>query len=231
MSTAPALHYDRLVEAAGHLGESHQWMIGKVPPGSRVLDVGCAGGYVARVLRDQKECVVDGIEMDPESAEHARASCRSVQVGSLDDSSFLDSLQGSYDRVLCGDILEHLRDPAEVLRTVLSLLAPNGRLLVSIPNVAHWRLRLSLLRGAFDYDDSGLMDRTHLRFYTYPGVARLVQEAGYRIVDQDLTIRTVAPEGARHRYRWPLLRAERALALRFPNLIAYQTLLELAPRE
>ena len=202
-------------------------MVRRVPAGSRVLDVGCAGGYLARVLRDQHGCRVDGVDLDPDAAERARVVCETVSVGSLDDRSFVESLTGVYDRILCGDILEHLRDPAHVLRHLGGLLKPDGRILVSIPNVANWRIRLGLAVGRFQYADSGLLDRTHLRFYTFHSVRDLVAEAGLRMLAREFTVRATIPV--------PLIggaavRVERMILGRvFPNLVAYQTLLELAP--
>lgn len=227
MPVAPSLHYDHLVESSGALGESHQWMIRHVPDGSRVLDVGCAGGYLARVLRDEKGCQVDGVDLDPDAAERAREVCGSVAVGSLDDEAFVASLGGTYDRILCGDVLEHLRDPARVASHLGRLLAAEGRLLVSIPNVANWRVRLALARGQFTYEDSGLLDRTHLRFYTFDSVCELAAEASLRIATREFTIR---PSDATIRLVAGLAnRIQLGTSRVFPNLIAYQTLLELVP--
>jgi len=221
MATAPPLHYDRLVEASGMLGESHRWMIDRVPDGSRVLDVGCAGGYVARVLT-AKGCIVDGVDLDEEAAKAARAVCRCVHVGSLDDEHFLASLAGRYDRILLGDVLEHLRDPVRVVEHLAGLLDGGGRLLISLPNVANWRIRAHLLRGRFEYVDAGLMDRTHLRFYTYLNAAReLVGDAPLVVREREFTVRHI-----HHR----LARLERWAADRWPNLLAYQTLLALEIR-
>lgn len=226
MPSAPALHYDLLVEAQGTLGESHRWMVRHVPYGSHVLDVGCAGGYLARVLRDEKGCTVDGVDLDPDAAARASEVCGTVAVGSLDDDAFVASLGGTYDRILCGDVLEHLHDPAHVARHLGRMLAPEGRLLVSIPNIANWRTRVALAQGRFEYADSGLMDRTHLRFYTFNNIRDLASEASLRITVQEYTIRpsvTIPILGG------GIGRAERVLSLMFPNLMAYQTLLELAP--
>lgn len=214
------LLYDRLVEEAGGLGDSHLWLARRVPAGAVVLDCGCAGGYVARELV-RAGCLVDGVELGGEAAERARSVCRRLFVGSLEDPEFLAALAGPYDRILFGDVLEHLREPEEVLRNVRSRLAPGGRVLASLPNVAYWRVRWELLRGRFEYEDAGLLDRTHLRFYTYRSVRTLVEAAGFRIVTQDLT------------HRLPTTRLGGVIARRLvrtlPNLFAYQSLLELEP--
>jgi 2-polyprenyl-3-methyl-5-hydroxy-6-metoxy-1,4-benzoquinol methylase len=218
MTAESAVRYDRLARDAGGLGSSHEWLLERIPMGATVLDCGCAGGFLARAAIDSRHAVVDGIEIDAEAARSAAAVCRRVSVGSLDDPDFMRSLRGErYDRVLFGDVLEHLAKPELALAAAAELLAPGGRILVAVPNIAYWRVRLDLLRGKFDYTDSGLMDRTHLRFFTYASVRALVDAAGCRIVQQDLTVRISArglPGG--------LLRR---LVRRLPNLFAYQTLL------
>jgi 2-polyprenyl-3-methyl-5-hydroxy-6-metoxy-1,4-benzoquinol methylase len=220
MATDRALLYDRLVEEAGGLGDSHLWLLRHVPAGARVLDCGCAGGYLARVLV-RAGCSVDGVELESAAAELARPLCREVFVGSLEDPVLLASLAGPYDRILFGDVLEHLRNPEAVLGRVRRVLAPGGRVLISLPNVANWKIRWDLLRGRFEYQDSGLLDRTHLRFYTYRSAQGLVQAAGFRIVAQDLT--HTLP-----RTRLGGLIARHLVRTR-PNLFAHQTLLELEP--
>lgn len=219
MSGDSALRYDELARASGGLGESHWWLVHRVPAGATVLDCGCAGGFVAGVLAD-RGCVVDGVEIDSAAAIAAEGMCRHVFVGSLESESFISNIEGTYDRILCGDVLEHLRAPEDTLCWLATRLNSNGRLLVSIPNVAYWGLRWSLLRGRFTYQDSGLLDRTHLRFYTYHGIRALVAEAGFRIVSQDCTLRLPLRFGGR--LIRPLMKC-------LPNLFAYQILLELEP--
>lgn len=219
MSDSRALLYDRLVEESGQLGSSHRWLLAKVPRGSLVLDAGCAGGYLARPLIEDRGCVVDGIELEAESAARAARICRKVFTGSLDDSRFLGSLDGAYDRILFGDVLEHLQAPERTLNAMVDLLAPNGRILVSIPNVAYWSLRWELLRGRFEYQESGLMDCTHLRFYTYEGAPRMFEKAGLQVCERDYTLRIRGGRLGRQIADW------------YPNLFAYQSLFELKPIE
>jgi SAM-dependent methyltransferase len=164
---------------------------------------------------------VDGIEVDPRAARCAGAFCRAVYVGSLEDPSFLTTLTGCYDRILFGDVLEHLVDPESVLRNVVRLLAPEGRILVSLPNIAYWQIRLRLLAGQFAYAESGILDRTHVRFFTYNTARELAGAAGLRIVEHTFTSRLPGTNLA----PWLALPVARA----FPNLFAYQTLMELEP--
>lgn len=221
MPEGSALRYDRLVHEAGGLAASHRWLVERVPRGSTVLDCGCAGGLTARALSEERGCVVDGAEVSAEAAETAREACRQVYVGSLEDPAFVGSLGSGYDRIVFGDVLEHLADPAAVLELVRGRLAPEGRILISVPNVAYWRMRIHLLFGRFRYRDSGLLDRTHLRFYTWHGGRRLVEGAGYRVVRHEMTCRVPRVPGV-HAVLCALARLR-------PNLFGYQTLIEAEP--
>lgn len=179
-----------------------------------VLDVGCSAGGLARALV-ARGAIVDGIEYDPEAAAEARSVCRTVLCGNLDDMD-LALPQGEYDVALLGDIVEHLRDPTAVLRRLRPLLKPGGRIVVSTPNIANWSMRLMHLAGRWEYTDRGIMDRTHLRFFTHRTVRRMVEDAGFQVIDVDVTcplpvLRGGRASGAAH---W--------LALRWKNLLAYQ---------
>ena len=165
-------------------------MVDLVPPGSVVLDVGCASGYVARALLDRGAQAVDGIELDPVDAEAARAVCRTVVVGSVEDHATIERVaDGAYDAIVLADVVEHLRHPEEALRALVPKLRSGGRIVLSVPNVAHWSVRLGLLRGRFRYEDVGLLDRTHLRFFTRETVLELLDDAGLRLEREELTFR------------------------------------------
>ncbi len=156
-------------------------VIDATPDGGTVFEGGVSTGYFARLLV-RRGLTVDGFELDPVAAEEARTVCRSVWTGDL--STFdLDSVvpDHSYDTLLFGDTLEHLPDPAETLRRLAPKLVPSGALVLSIPNVANWGIRLSLLAGRFPYRDRGILDRTHLRFYTRASLAEMVSSAGFEV--------------------------------------------------
>jgi 2-polyprenyl-3-methyl-5-hydroxy-6-metoxy-1,4-benzoquinol methylase len=218
--------YAGLVAAHG-LSAAHRLVLEEVPDGTRVLDVGCATGYLAAELA-RRGCTVDGIEFDPVAAEQARAHCREVVVGDLEAPSTQTAAQRMLtdarpDVIICADVLEHLRDPWTVLAWLRTLLAPGGRAVVSVPNIAHWTARRALLRGHFDYTDHGLLDRTHLRFFTRASAAELARRAGF-------AVRAEHPAGA------PLPLESRVPALgrvrdrsvrRCPELLALQFVLVL----
>lgn len=167
---------------------SHTLAVTSVPPGSRVLDLGTADGSVARALKD-RGCTVWGIECDAQAAAAASEICDRVIVADLEAPEAFDRLTGeTFDIVLALDVLEHLRDPTPVLRRAATHLTANGVAIVSIPNVTHGALRLSLLEGRFNYTDQGLLDRTHLRFFDRRSAERLMGDAGLTI-QQSLRVR------------------------------------------
>lgn len=149
-----------------------------VGPGKAVLDVGCATGYLARALAEQG-CVVAGVEYDPEAAAVARPSLAELVVADLDDAELAQLFAGkTFDSIVFGDVLEHLADPDGVLQSATRLLAPGGSIVISVPNVTHGSVRLALLQGRWEYRDSGLLDRTHVRFFTRESTLAMVRHAG-----------------------------------------------------
>ncbi|OIQ93370.1 ubiquinone biosynthesis O-methyltransferase [mine drainage metagenome] len=144
----------------------------------RVLDVGCATGYLARALVENG-CVVTGVELDPVAGAVARPSLAELVIADLNDVDLADQLPGQlFDSIVFGDVLEHLTDADHLLRSATTLLAPGGSVVISVPNVTHGSLRLALLQGRWDYRDSGLLDRTHVRFFTRDSVLAMVRDAG-----------------------------------------------------
>ena len=159
----------------------------RIPHGSTVLDVGCAVGMLGQYLTEHQGCSVDGIEGNAEAAEIARPFYRRVAVTDLESAVLRDVWEGvRYDRIVCADVLEHLRDPGQVLCQLSDLLAPSGKLLISIPNIAHVGVFLELLSGDFRYREEGLLDRTHLRFFTRRSFLYFLAENGFagQIVDR-----------------------------------------------
>ena len=160
---------------------SHGLMIEMVGRGKRVLEFGCARGEMSRFLA-LGGCNVTGIEIDSDAAEEARKHCNEVIVADLDARHLVDLLPASsFDVAVFGDVLEHLRDPWQVLEETRTFLGPGAYVVMSIPNVAHGAVRLALLRGAFNYQELGLLDDTHLRFFTAKTVRELCLRAGFRI--------------------------------------------------
>jgi 2-polyprenyl-3-methyl-5-hydroxy-6-metoxy-1,4-benzoquinol methylase len=145
-----------------------------------VLDVGCAQGANADTLRGAKATRLVGIEIDEGFAEVARSRYDEVITGSVEDK--LPWAPGSFDTILCYDVLEHLRDPWSVLAGLRELLRPGGRVHVALPNARHTSVWLPLvLRGRFAYAPAGLLDVTHLRFFARRDAEALVRGAGFEV--------------------------------------------------
>ena len=174
--------YAALVAAHG-LSPAHRLLVDAVPTGARTLDVGCATGYLAAELARRRGCTVVGVEADPAAAAAAAAHCERVVTGDVETAGCVHELRGlaPFDALVCGDVLEHLRDPWGALRALAALLRPGGRAAISVPNIAHWTARRALLRGRFDYAAHGLFDRTHLRFFTRATARDLATGAGLRV--------------------------------------------------
>lgn len=184
------------------LHSPHSKTIRYVGTGKKVLDVGCASGYMAHRL-SEKGCYVVGIEIDKASAEIASQYCRRVIVGDIEGIEKLPFQDGFFDVILLGDVLEHLKRPDLTLIKLRRYLASGGFIIASIPNVARIGVRLKLLFGKFDYEDSGILSKGHLRFFTLKAARKLFETTGYVIVHVDYT-------GLASRVKF------------FPTLFAYQ---------
>ena len=153
-------------------------MIGE---GKRVLDVGCASGYFARLLQ-KSGCQVTGIDANPEALESARAGCSHTILADLDAVPLLPLLDGvTFDVIAFGDVLEHLHDPLRLLDQARGALAEGGYIVASIPNIAHGAIRLSMLSGRFDYQEFGLLDESHVRFFTAKSLDEVFLCAGFAV--------------------------------------------------
>jgi 2-polyprenyl-3-methyl-5-hydroxy-6-metoxy-1,4-benzoquinol methylase len=170
---------------ASNVNDARVAAVGFVGSSKRVLEFGCSTGRVTEVLAAQG-CRITGVEIDSEAAERARQFADEVFVIDIDVD--LDDLAAKvseerWEVALFGDVLEHLRDPLQTLRITRRLLDPHGMVVVSVPNVAHIDVRLTLLHGDFPYGPYGLLDRTHLRFFTLESLNRLMADSGFVIVD------------------------------------------------
>jgi 2-polyprenyl-3-methyl-5-hydroxy-6-metoxy-1,4-benzoquinol methylase len=165
---------------------AHAKLLAAVGTGRRVLDVGCSSGYLARPLAERGNTIV-GIELDPEAAREAEAFCERVFVGDV-EAMELPLEAASFDVVLCGDVVEHLRDPAATLARLRPLLRPGGRVVLSTPNVANWAIRLALLAGRWRYTDRGILDRSHTHLFTRSTLRETLEGAGYRVERIDFTV-------------------------------------------
>lgn len=230
-----------------YLEEANLGVLRHVGHGERILDVGAGRGRLGETMRARGN-LVHAIELDAAAAEAARGRVDFVHCG---DATRIAELPppiaaGAYDRVVFADVLEHVLDPQALLFAARGLLRPGGEVVVSLPNVATWTMRLRLLAGDFTYGDSGILDRTHLRFFTYRSARALLRSVGLEIQAEDLTpsfarallpavkslVRQGAPDPAAL-VESPVYRvysrfvepAEAAVCRLWPSLLAFQIVL------
>jgi SAM-dependent methyltransferase len=210
---------------------SHYWILnalrGEKEP-VRILDVGTASGYLGKSWRKSGHYIA-GIEYDPAAAEKAREYYDAFQVADVE--SFAFPYRREFDYIVFADVLEHLRDPAAVLRRCLPALKESGKIVISVPNIANWIIRLGLLFGKFDYMDRGILDRTHLRFFTMRSLKQLMSEVSCQVLDlipTPLPVQLVLPF-TESKVLAPLHEAHYALTRCWETLFAYQFVVVAAP--
>lgn len=149
-----------------------------------ILDVGCSSGNLGAELILSKKCKVDGIEIDSKDAATAKSKLHHVEELDVETTNNLKEIfPDKYDAILMIDVIEHLVKPAACLIKLQDLLKPSGKIIFSIPNMAHISVRLALMSGDFTYTKTGLLDKTHLHFYTGETIVNLFTEAGLRLSD------------------------------------------------
>jgi 2-polyprenyl-3-methyl-5-hydroxy-6-metoxy-1,4-benzoquinol methylase len=171
----------------GYFENERRDLVAKLPrPLGRVLDVGCGAGGVGRALRDAGAADLTGVELDPGAGARARSVFGEVHEGTVERVLAEGRLRGPYDTVVLYDVLEHLVDPAEVLRGLRTLCAPGARVHVSVPNARHFSLLGDLaLRGTFGYTEWGHRDASHLRWFTRRDAERLLEAEGFGVLRSD----------------------------------------------
>lgn len=160
-------------------------VIDMIPNGARVLDVGCGTGSVSVQIVANRACSLVGVEPDEARASKARERGIDVSCGIL-TSALIHDL-GEFDIVLFADVLEHVADPHALLELAKTALAPGGRIVASVPNIAHWSVRTELLRGRFEYRKWGIMDATHLRWFTESTFQLMFEACGMRVEQRRVT--------------------------------------------
>jgi 2-polyprenyl-3-methyl-5-hydroxy-6-metoxy-1,4-benzoquinol methylase len=212
-------------------GGKNAWFAELIGRGRSVLEVGCATGYVGEFLARERDCRVVGIELVPEAARKAegRHCYDRVIVGDVLRAETRAQLGDTkFDYILFGDVLEHLPTPEAALTALTPYLAPDGSMLICVPNVVHWSIRFRVLLGRFDYTTTGTLDRTHLRFYT-PATARsLVEAAGLEAVSERGVV--WLPRFARQLPSRAARSVDRVVGRLWPGLFWGQILLETRPK-
>jgi len=198
---------------------SHEYIVALVDYGSKVLDVGCDRGQIAKLLIG-KNCEVTGIEIDPKKCNSLNFK---VIVGDIEHEDILNKVSEKYDAIVFGDTLEHLKNPDMVLWKMQNCLNPAGEIVVSLPNVAYWKSRKNLLLGRFNYTEYGILDRTHLRFFTLYSATKIFEKCGFSIKSIHYTSGNFSKKGLRKAL-------SSIMVSLFPKLFAYQFVFELTLR-
>jgi len=152
----------------------------------KIVEIGCSGGGLAREYRKRNaSCEYIGVEINASYAEVARPYCTRVVIGDIENMSedLFSSFTGSRVCWVFGDVLEHLYDPWALLKRIRASVAPDSSVLACIPNAQHWSVQAKLNCGAFRYEEKGLLDRTHIRWFTRTTIDEMFQECGYVIVE------------------------------------------------
>ncbi len=199
--------------------------LNSLPAQNKVLDVGTATGMLAR-LCPNKSLRFFGVETNADWAQVASSFYEKIWVQSIDVMD--EELLKGYNAVILGDILEHLSAPEVVLKKLVSLQASDSIFIISVPNIANFWVRLNLLLGRFDYADRGILDRTHLRFFTRKTLIEMIKNAELTVVSVQVT--TVPLELVSTFFVSPSGKALHAvfawLTLLFPTFLGYQFIVE-----
>lgn len=148
--------------------------------GVTVLDVGCGGGGLGKLIKKKYKAEVHGIDINPNAADKARTHYDSVTSGNIEQDKIIFEAR-YFDFIICADVLEHLSDPWGALRKLKNYLKNDGHLAASIPNIRNADVLIQLLDGSFDYQEYGVLDDTHLRFFTYRSSIRLFERCGFKV--------------------------------------------------
>jgi 2-polyprenyl-3-methyl-5-hydroxy-6-metoxy-1,4-benzoquinol methylase len=217
-------YFEKFHDPASSHSRIWAWLQGRGVAGSRVIELGVGDASLTRRLFEAG-AIVDGIELHALAADLARPYCRSIVVDDLDE--FRSELVAErYDVAIAADVLEHLRDPERILSELRDVLRPDGRLVVSLPNVANLYVRLNMAAGRFPYHTKGILDRTHLHFYTLRSAERMFAKSGWIVRERDVTaipLVIVFPFLAKGAFR-PLMALFRATPRIWKGLFAYQGL-------
>lgn len=216
-----------------NLKDSHLVCLGWVPRETQVLEFGPATGYLSRALRDRLGCTVTGFESSVSAAKDAIENCDKLVVGDIEDPSDWANLAPPYAVAIFLDVLEHLRDPLQAVIRCRQVLASDGLLIISVPNIAHWTIRRELLRGRFDYAERGILDNTHLKFFTRKTLLAMIAEGGFDLLDVQATHGLYPGDRfcGRLSLAWLKRRINTLMDRLFPDATAYQYLVLCRPHD
>lgn len=197
----------------------------------RVLEVGPGPGSITRLLQEFGHCQVTAIELDPDAIEKVTPFCSRVYQCDLNDPGWplAVSADGQFQVIVAADVLEHLHDPTVTLIAMKTILAENGHVVISLPHVGHNAVVACLVDEDFDYQDYGLLDKTHIRFFGIKNIQRLFDDAGFKIVEAEFVVKS--PEQTEFGSRWRSMPEDLKLSLACnPFGTVYQVVVKATPR-
>jgi len=158
----------------------NHYIFSKIPKDKKVLDLGCNTGLLGKKLIEEKNCIVYGVDYSKEAIKIAKKNLIKAEIGDLEKE--IPFKGEKFDRIILADIIEHLKYPEELLIKLKDFLKKDGEIIASIPNVANISIRLGLLFGNWNYKKTGILDKTHLRFFTKKTIKELFYNSGYKII-------------------------------------------------
>lgn len=205
--------------SADYSSSFNRYIFDAVPLGSECLDIGCWTGNLGKLLIEKKNCIVDGLDFKSDVLESAQKNGyrKTFLINLNSEHCDLTVINKKYQVVIFADVLEHLLHPVMVLSHLKDYITPHGKVIISLPNVAFILNRIQLLLGHWNYKDYGILDKTHLRFYTIQSAVKMVESSGLRIEE-------VKPYN-----QFGVLRYIKPLDTLFPTLLAYQMLIVATP--
>jgi SAM-dependent methyltransferase len=225
---SPTSGWTMSVYDVGRFSLAHELVIEAVPPGASVLELGANTGYMSARLR-AKGCPIVAGEYDRECLPLLAERADEVFWCDLNEPDGLAHVEGrQFDAVVLADVLEHLTNPTDVLRRCSAVLAPRGRVVVSMPNIAFHAIRLDLLRGRFPRPETGILDRTHLHFFTRETAELMFAAAGFMVdtfaVAEDVPLdkKLARATSDNPTAKAAKVRFNKWIAKRMPGLLGYQ---------
>jgi len=209
------------VESKTYRNKGNMAVLRHVPESAKaILDVGCGAGDNARILA-HPDRIVDGVTLSESEREEAMPHCRHVVIHDLEN-GLPPELTGPYDCVICSHVLEHICWPEKLLKDIHKRLTPDGIIVVALPNLLFYRSRWNILRGRFRYEESGLMDNTHFRWYSYRCAQELLSGAGYAVLSAQADGSFPIPYVRKWLPSILVRVVDRAACYAFPGMFGYQ---------
>ena len=198
------------------------------------MDLGCADGTLGQILKKTHGCQVVGVENNKRLVKIAKTKLDKVIFGDIDAKTTLDKIakEPKFDVIFASAIFEHLKRPTVVVKKLSKSLKNDGFLLITLPNIAFWQIRINLLRGNFNYTDSGILDKTHLRFFTTKTALEFLKdECGLKIVRVEFEFpKTPLLHRTANLIPYFGTILESFIYRNFSNLFAYQILIIASPK-